>query len=167
MKQSETVYNATVSVLSEAGIQFEDGMNVSELLNKGLRSQVCEVVTAAIEAGECDFSESAHEKYPDTDSKRKYVRGLMSNWYRKDTRMNGGEQYQPKNPGSRIGSQDNEVKALRLLIKSGQLSDDKAAIAQARVDERIAEIKAERNKTEIDMSAIPSDLLAELGLDND
>lgn len=166
MKQSETVYASTIAVLSEAGVQFEDGMNVSDVLTKELRSQVCEMVTAAIESGDCDFSESAHAKYPTTDDKRGYVRGLLSNWYRKDERFNGGVKYQPKNPGSRIGSQDEEVKNLRLLIKSGSLTDDQASKAQAYIDDKIAQIKAERNKTEIDMSAIPSDLLEQLGLND-
>ena len=164
MKQSETVYACVQAVFAEAGMKFEDGMNVSDHLTKELRSQVCNMVVSAIEAGECDFSESAHAKYPTTDDKAKYVRGLLWNWFRKDERLNGGVKYQPKNPGSRIGSQDEEVKNLRLLIKSGQLSDAQIAKAQARVDQKIAAIKAERNKTEIDFDAIPSDLLEELGL---
>lgn len=165
MKQSEAVFKATMSVLEESGKSFEPGHdNIKDIISPEEQKQVVEMVTSWIESGDCAFSDSAQAKYPTTDDKRGYVRGMVNNWYRKGQDLNGGVVYKPKNPGSRVGSQDEEVKNLKLLLKSGQLDAEGEAMVQARIDQRIKEIQAERNQVDIDYDALDPELIASLGI---
>ncbi len=71
---------------------------------------------------------------------RKYIPGLVNNWVRKDPNLNGGGKYVPKNPGSRQGSGDDQLSALKGL--RGTLTDAKAiAEVDAAIEKRKAEIK--------------------------
>lgn len=160
MKQSDAVYKATEQVFTEHGVDFHDGIKAQDFCTAEMRKQIIEIVTAGIESGDVDFSDSAHAKHDTTDKKRGYVRGMVSNWFRRDQRLNGGEVYQPKNPGSRVGSSDDQVKALRALLKSGTLDADGVKMAEKALNDRLAEIRAERNKVEIDIDALPANIQA-------
>ena len=156
MKQREAVFKAVTSVIGE-----QDGAYTPTTEQ---RAEIIDIVAEGLSSGNVDFSESAQAKYNTPEKVRQYTSGLVSNWLRKDESLNGGVKYTPKNPGARTGSQDPGIKNLKLLIKSGQLNEEQTEKAQARIDERVAAIKAEKNKVEIDMDAIPADLREELGL---
>ena len=86
---------------------------------------------------------------------RKYIPGLVNNWVRKDTRLNGGTKYVPLNPGSRTGSGDETLKNLKLML--GMVSDPDAKVAvQAEIDKRIEALKPKTVTLNID--AIPEAL---------
>lgn len=85
---------------------------------------------------------------------RKYIPGLVNNWVRKDSRMNGGVKYTPKNPGSRTGSGDETLKNLRLLLT--MVADDAKPAVQAEIDKRIEELRPKA--ITINESAIPESL---------
>ena len=90
----------------------------------------------------------------DETSLMKYIPGLVNNWVRKDTRLNGGSQYVPKNPGSRTGSGDEVLKNLKLMLQ--QVTDPEAKVAvQQEIDKRLAELKP---KVTVDVSKIPEHL---------
>jgi len=91
-----------------------------------------------------------------------YVSGLQSNWLRKDKRLNGGIAYQAKNPGSRVGSTDAQVKAMRQLLSTKTDPTDRAEI-QSFIDKRLAEIKPSKT-VEINVDDLPADLKAKYGL---
>lgn len=94
-----------------------------------------------------------------TDSELKtYVSGLQSNWLRKDKRLNGGMAYVAKNPGSRAGSGDPQLKSLRALFSTLKTDEDKAEI-QGYIDARISEL-AKTKQVAVDFSALPADLQA-------
>lgn len=97
---------------------------------------------------------TTHKKNPSEAELKKYIPGLVNNWVRKDRRMNGGSKYETKRPGSRTGTGDESIKAMRTLLASVTDSKDKATI-QAAIDARIAELKP---KKEIDLSALPESL---------
>jgi hypothetical protein len=160
MKQSEAVYKATIEVLADKGIHFEDGQNISDVMTTDIRKEVISIVCEGFKAGSVDLKDtpSNQAKLADDAKLREYTNGLVSNWYRKDQRFNGGEAYTPKNPGSRAGSQDEQVKAIRALLKSGKLDDSGMQLAQAKLDERLAEIRAASSTVEIDVDALPDDL---------
>lgn len=154
MKQREAVYKAT----AEAIEGFEDGMNVNEILDATARAEIISVVTGWFTAGEVDLSDSARAKY-DTEEKIKgYVGGLVSNWHRKDTRLNGGVAYTPKNPGSRAGQGDAQIKELRKLLSMHKGTKQEAEI-QRFIDARLTQLKADKVKTvEIDTDLLPEEL---------
>ena len=152
MKQREAVYDAVGSVQ-----EFDDGDRV-ELTNDE-RAEVVAKIVGWIEDGSCDFSVDAQAKHNTTEKKTSYVRGLVSNWLRKDLRMNGGEKYTAKNPGSRAGQGDKQRKELRKLLSLHKEDADKAEQIQTFIDKRLAEIKEEKKKDiEIDVEQLPEEL---------
>lgn len=150
MKQRESVFNAVVSVIGEVSGKVE--------LSKEQRSQVIEMVTESIISGETDFSAEAREKHDTREKVKTYVNGLVSNWLRKDVRLNGGEKYEAKNPGSRAGRGDEMLRNLKAL-QSTLTDSAQKEVVQAEIDKRIAELQATKvKKVEIDITKIPEEL---------
>ncbi len=146
MKQKDAVFAAITNVVGS----FEGKVELS----KEQKSAVNAIITQGILSGDVEYLKD------DSDEKavREYVPGLVSNWLRKDVRLNGGGKYAPKNPGSRAGQGDAQVKELRKLL--AQQSDPGArAEIQEYINKRIAEIKPAKTVT-IDMSALPAELQA-------
>lgn len=152
--QKEAVFSAVSSVLNEAGITVAEGENYSTYLNRELRAQVTNVLVEGFKSGSI-----ALEKSFESDSDlRTYCSGLTSNWLRKDNRMNGGVKYAAKNPGSRIGSSDPTLKAMRALLSTKTDPSERAEI-QSFIDARVSDIKASRKPAKtIDVSALPAEL---------
>ena len=84
----------------------------------------------------------------------KYIPGLVNNHVRKDTRLNGGTKYVAKNPGSRSGSSDESVRAMRELLRVTTDVVGKQQI-EAAIAARLEELKP---KVEINVGAIPESL---------
>lgn len=97
-------------------------------------------------------------EFSDTDLKA-YVSGLQSNWLRKDKRLNGNVSYVAKNPGSRVGSSDPSLKAMRALLSTLTTEAEKAEV-QGYIDTKVAEIQATKaiKKVSIDINALPAEL---------
>ena len=166
MNQREAVYSATHSVLSDAGVHFEDFGQISDVMTKELRDKVHAIVCESFRQGEVSFKDTAsnREKMSSDSKLNTYVSGLISNWYRKDKRFNGNTTYQPKNPGSRAGQGDAQLKALRGL-KRKFAGTEKESIIDAQINERLEAIQTERaKKIEVDLSVLPEGLAEELGL---
>ena len=168
MSQRDGVYSATRGVLADAGIKFEDGGQIGSVMTDELRAKVTAIVCGGFKAGMIELKDTPSNKEKLTTEAKlsSYVSGLISNWYRKDKRFNGGVSYEPTNPGSRTGQGDPQLKALRQLHKQFLGVDaDKAKQIEGHMNARIAVIAAEKiKKVDIDYSTIPSDLLITLGL---
>lgn len=153
LSQKEAVYNAVTSVLSENNISVSEGTDVSTLMTRELRSQVNQVLFEGFRSGSVELD----REFNDSDLKA-YVSGLQSNWLRKDKRLNGGAKYSAKNPGSRIGSSDPSLKAMRALLTTLTTESDRAEV-QAAIDTRVSEIQASKvKKVTIDTSVLPAEL---------
>lgn len=153
LSQKEAVYNAVTSVLSENNISVSEGTDVSTLMTRELRSQVNQVLFEGFRSGSVELD----REYSDSDLKA-YVSGLQSNWLRKDKRLNGGAKYSAKNPGSRIGSSDPQLKAMRALLSTLSSESDRAEV-QSAIDTRVSEIQASKvKKVTIDTESLPADL---------
>lgn len=85
---------------------------------------------------------------------KKYIPGLVNNWVRKDTRLNGGTKYVPLNPGSRTGTGDKKLKNLKLLL--AEVPDDVKPTVQAEINKRLEELKPAPQV--IDAELIPESL---------
>jgi hypothetical protein len=168
MSQKEAVYTATHSVLSENDIHFEDGMNINDVMTDDIRGAVSAIVCESFSQDNVEFKDtpSNQEKLDNPAKLSSYVSGLISNWYRKDKRFNGNTTYTPKNPGSRAGQGDAQLKALRALFKRFSGVDQaKADLLAAQIEARVSEIHSEKaKKIAFDLSALPADLIEELGL---
>lgn len=170
MKQREAVYNAIKSVLAERDVHFDDGDNIAEFMT----TEVREVINAVLSEGfrnhqiELDLTSSSNvEKMNNSAKMKNYVSGLISNWVRKDPRLNGDTKYEPKNPGSRAGQGDDTLKTLRALKKQYAGTDKESAIDSS-IATRVAEIKASKGTdvvlTEEQLSKLSPELRAELGI---
>ena len=151
--QKEAVFTAVVNVLAQEGISITEGEPVK--MTKEFRAQVNNILFEGFRNGTIELD----REFSDSDLKG-YVSGLQSNWLRKDKRLNGGTQYVAKNPGSRAGSGDPTLKAMRQLMSTLTTDADKAEV-QSHIDARLAEIQASKAKTvNIDYSVLPADLAA-------
>ena len=156
--QKEAVYSAVMSVLGEQGVSVTEGSDISSLMSRELRSQVSEILVEGFKNGSIELNKT----FSDSEL-RTYVSGLQSNWLKKDKRLNGGTQYVAKNPGSRAGSSDPQLKALRSLLSA--LTDETERLeVQSHIDARSAELAAQKVTKSIDRSAIPAELLTKLGM---
>lgn len=148
MSQKEAVFQAVSNLYS-----VESGVAVA--LDKEQRASIIGILVEGFKTGKVNYDGAV----PEESTLRAYCSGLLSNWLRKDTRLNGGEKYQAKNPGSRAGSTDPQVKAMRALLKT---KSDPAEVAeiQAFINKRLAEIKPA--KTEAAPTINAADLPEEL-----
>ncbi len=146
MTQKEAVFQAVTNVVE----QSDDGAYTP---SKEERGQVNNILFEGFKEGRINYD---GELPSDTDLKS-YVSGLQSNWLRKDTRLNGGVKYVAKNPGSRAGSTNPTIVAMRRLLAKVETKEDKANI-QSHIDRELAKIKPTAESKPIDVSALPEEL---------
>lgn len=144
VKQKDAVFQAVCDV--RGSTEF----NTAVELTKEERAAVQAKLTAGFQAGEIAYQGDA------TDSTKlsAYVSGLVSNWLRKDKRLNGNVAYVAKNPGTRTGSGDETLKAMRTLLS---VTTDETARSeiQLEIDKRVAVLKPKKT---INLEAIPEAL---------
>lgn len=149
MNQKEAVFAAIMNVCTDHKVG-----ETPLVITKEERAQVNAILFQGFRAGTIELE----REYTDSDLKS-YVSGLQSNWIRKDKRLNGGIQYAAKNPGSRAGSADPGLKAMRALLITDITDEDRAEI-QVHIDARMAELNAAKVAKTVDFSALPADLAA-------
>ena len=115
------------------------------------RAQVNEILFAGFQEGKIAYD----GELPSDSELKSYVSGLQSNWLRKDSRLNGNVKYVAKNPGSRAGSTDPQVKAMRQLLATKTDTSERAEI-QSFIDKRLAEIKPASTKAALTAEQIES-----------
>ena len=143
-KQKEAVFEAICSV--KGTTSFSSAVT----LEKDERAKVISSLLSDFKAGNIEYGGDAS----DSTKLSSYTSGLVSNWLRKDKRLNGNTTYTPANPGTRTGSSDDGVKAMKQLLAVTDDPEAKAEI-QAEIDKRIGELKP---KPEINVEALPEAL---------
>lgn len=143
MNQKEAVYSAVISVCGQ-----HEGVYSP---TREQRAQINLILFEGFRGGKITL-----DKEFDDSGLKGYVSGLQSNWLRKDKRLNGGVSYVAKNPGSKTGSQDPTIKALRALMSTLTSAKDKAEIQQA-IDARVEELKP---KVQVNINALPEHIRA-------
>lgn len=161
--QREAVYEAIQAVTGEES--FSEAVE----LTKEQKQEVYGMITEGFRAGEIHFEDTPanREKLANPSKLNAYVSGLVSNWMRKDTRLNGNTKYVAKNPGSRAGSTDPQLKALKALFTQFAGNEEKQSEIQRHIDARMSVVQAEKaSKTlaSIDLSVLPTDIIESLGL---
>ena len=146
MNQKEATYTAVVNVCGEI-----DGAYTP---SKEERAQISAILFEGFRSGKVTL-----DREFDDAGLKSYISGLMSNWLRKDKRLNGGVAYVAKNPGSRAGTGDSQLKAMRALLSTLTSASDKAEV-QKHIDARVSEIASTKVTKVIDYSALPAHLAA-------
>lgn len=134
MSQKEAVFSAVTNVCGA-----QDGAYNP---TKEERASVNQILFEGFTNGTIEYSGAL----PETAKLKGYVSGLQSNWLRKDPRLNGNTKYVAKNPGSRAGSTDPQIKAMRVLL-STQEDPTKRSEIEAFISKRLAEIKPSKQAT--------------------
>jgi hypothetical protein len=148
MKQSDAVVAAVTTVMGQQ--ESYDWSEVKPHLN-----EIMAILTEGFMSGNIQLSD---ENKRNPEWLRKYVPGLVNNHVRKDKRLNGGTEYIAKNPGSRQGAGDAQLKALRSLLASGAVtSPEDIAEIEAAISKRQDELKPQ---VTVDYSALPEALRA-------
>lgn len=163
--QRTAVVNTILSVLNDRGVDYEMNgeLTISEALEPTDKTKVRELLFTMFRQGLVEYKESFQSKVDDDKELKSYISGLTNNWIRKAKEFNGGQAYKAKNPGSRAGSTDPQVKEMRKLLSVTADENAKQAI-QSALDAKLAEIKATKQEVTINVEALPADLRAKLGL---
>ena len=150
MNQKEATFAAIVNVTGHKG-------DACLVISKDQRAQVNMILFEGFRNGSIELD----REFTDQELKS-YVSGLQSNWIRKDKRLNGGVAYIAKNPGSRAGSADPALKALRALHSTLTTDADKSEV-QGYIDARVSEIAATKVVATVDYSKLPAALQEKFG----
>lgn len=167
ISQREAVFQAVKNAFAEAGIQFSERMHCESVMTDAMHKSVAAELTEGFLQGITELANTPSNqlKLTNPTEMSKYVSGLKSNWLRKDERLNGGVKYEPKNPGSRAGVSDPQLKALKQLAIKFKGTPKAAEIAK-HIETRTAQVQAEKaKKVQVDISVLSPELRKSLGLE--
>ena len=155
--QKEAVYEAVSAFMHENNRVINDGDSVD--LSSEDRKTIVTMIVTAISVGDMEFSLEAANNYDTPEKVRNYSTGLLSNWLRKDTRLNGGARHSIKNPGSKVGQSDPLIKQLKALKK--ELTNPKEiAKVDAEINTCIEQLRLKKSKNaSINKDDLPAHLL--------
>jgi hypothetical protein len=161
MNQRNATVNCILSVLEERGIEYElnGSTPITNVLNSDDKKKIRDVLFVFFQQGKIEFRDTT--RLSDDKYMKDYISGLVNNWIRKAPEFNGGSKYEAKNPGSRAGSGDEQIREMKKLLNTvtDQATKD---LIQSHIDARAAELKPAA--VSVNYDAIPADLRAKLGL---
>jgi hypothetical protein len=157
--QREATFEAIVTVLSNSNVSFTPGSNVKSVLTSDHKKQVRQILINGFKSGTVEHTQDFAKTKLNSDTElNKYCSGLISNWVKKDNRLNGNVKYQTVNTGTRVGSSDPQVKELRKLLKATAGTAEEKDVNEA-LNARLAQVKSTKTpKISIDVEAIPENL---------
>lgn len=159
MNQRHATVSTILSTIKSHGIEYvlNGATPVSDMLTDKMKEEIRSELFAMFRNGSISYSEDFKSKVADDTELKKYISGLVNNWIRKAPEFNNGSKYEAKNPGSRAGSGDEQVKEMKKLLSV--TTDAKArAIIQDTIDKRLASLAAEKKSVEINVDALPESL---------
>jgi hypothetical protein len=163
ISQRQSVENAAQT---HFGDRFQAGVDIETYATKEDQRAIATLVAQGMLEGTVELSESASAKYATSGLEfltKKYVMGMVKNWFDKSPSLNGNTKHVIKNPGSRAGSTDATVKTLRDMIKLNANDAEAVARIQVQLDAKLAEIKASKpakaaKEIKIDSNLVPAEL---------
>ena len=163
MNQRLATTSTLLAVLQERGVEYElNGKTpIAEVLSDSDVKTTQSTLFAMFRGGQVEMSAEAKVKFQDDKELKKYISGLVSNWVRKAPEFNNGQAYAPKNPGSRAGQGDSQIKEMKKLLSATTDPQTRKVIEQ-HIAARQEEIKPV--ETGVDFDKIPEALRAKLGL---
>jgi hypothetical protein len=145
--QKEAVFSIVLAVFSHFNVKFEPSKTNAREIVDGNASMKEQIIAGLVD---CFQTKQAPLESPQEDLK-KYCVGLLNNWLRRDTRLNGGIKYQGK-----VGNADPSIREARKLLNTLTDESQKAVVA-ATIEEMVAAKKKSKEPT-IDVSKLPESL---------
>lgn len=155
--QKEAVYRATQVVLKRHHLEFEDGQDIREAMGKDrgeLRREIRDLVFEAMQAGRVNFGDrpSNEDRRTNDAEMMRYATSLVSNWFRKDKRLNGGQRYVPSRsrdgrPSRHRAQGDERIARLRAALEIAEDNELRDKLQEA-IDEREDEVSFEHDLAE-------------------
>ncbi len=143
--QKEGTFAVVCAVLEKFGQKFTQGTNYLTSLTKPMKEEIVTRLVAEFNAGNIPLTR------PQGDKLDSYCVGLLNNWLRKDSRLNGGTKYV-----GQVGNSDPAIREARKLLDSGKITDP---AIRAKIESTIEKLVAEKKpKQEIDVSKLPEEL---------
>lgn len=157
--QREATFNAIITVLSNNSVTFQSGSDVKSVITSDHKKKVKDLLVAGFKNGSIDYTDDFAKTKLTSDSElSKYCSGLISNWIKKDSRLNGNTKYQVTNKGSRVGQGDSQVKELRKLLKATSGTDAEQEVVEA-LNARLEAVRVTKKPTvSIDVESLPENL---------
>ena len=159
LSQHSAVIEVTKSILGE---RFAPGKDVKGYATKADRQAIAAKIAELMLSGEVALSDEAKAKYGESAEilASRYVMGMVTNWFNKSKELNGGVAYQAKNPGSRAGSSDEQIREMKKLRKQLESLGNVDGIAEvdAAIARRLSEI-SKPAKIDIKTELLPQDLV--------
>ena len=160
--QKNAVYEVTLEVLTENGVDFVEGDTVvNDIIDKDLRDSIRGKLLIMFKNSEIVLNKSFDDK-----TLEKYVGSLMCNWFNKDLRLNGNIPHTIKAAGSRIGQTDPVVKELRKMRKAVVNTNHEPIVKQEIIKRQEHLRKEQISKIEINPDLIPEHLQHLLNSEN-
>ena len=118
VSQKSAVISVILATLSDRGVSYELGSEtaVSTILTDSDKTNIRNTLFSMFRKNELEVSDEASKKYVDDSELKSYISGLVNNWFRKSTDLNGASKYRAKNPGSRQCSGDEQVREMKKLL---------------------------------------------------
>lgn len=160
--QREATFEAITTVLSNSNVNFTSGNNVKSVLTSEHKKQVRQILMNGFKSGSIECTpDFAKTKLTSDTELSKYCSGLISNWVKKDNRLNGNVKYQvgvTSNPSLRGANSDSQVKELKKLLKATAGTDAEKEVTEA-LNARLEQVKATKStKLSIDVEVVPENL---------
>lgn len=158
-RQKDAVINTILSVLSERGVTYTMGGEVTmkDTLTADDKTKCRAILLEGFLNNTIEMSDGARAKHNTESLMKTYVNGLLNNWIKKHPPFNCGQKYVPANPGSRAGQGDETIKALRAILKQPGLDQESIDEVNEAIAQRLAEIKPSA-VVEINVDALPEHL---------
>lgn len=159
LNQRTAAVNTILSVIEEkTGEEFtlNGEVRAQDIFTADMKKEAQAMLFQGFRSGSIQYRPEFQAKVDDDAQLKSYVSGLLNNWLRKAKELNCGEAYTPKNPGSRAGSGDKQIRELKKLLKKVKGTEHEAKV-QAAISKRLEEIKPEA-KIEINAEFIPAEL---------
>lgn len=165
--QKEAVYVAYTTALSDRNIDFTTPANLSPEILSAVRKDMRENIASGIVDG--SISCEKPEYRADLKAAGTYASGLVSNWFKKDTRLTGGVKYEAQTTRGPV-TRDEKLKALKNAKVAAEGANDMELLTkiEAAITTRQAEVDADKAAKKAPKAPSVDDAvakLAELGIE--
>ena len=141
--QKEAVYVAYTTALSDRNIDFTTPANLAPEVLSAVRKDMRENIASGIVDG--SISCEKPEYRADLKAAGTYASGLVSNWFKKDTRLTGGVKYEAQTTRGPV-TRDEKLKALKSAKLAAESANDMELLTKIESlhASRVAELESEK-----------------------